>query len=312
MMGLLQPDVFRGGEMEIDVEAARQSLEDVAAPLGLTAQQLAEGAYAIGNTKIAAAIGSITVERGVDPRDMSLCAYGAAGPMHAVAVARELGIEDVIVPYFPGGFSAFGMTVGTSRVEHSRSVMGPLDGLSEADLATITDELARQCRDDLLDQGIAEKAIAITFGYYAMYSGQGIDNRLPLPSGPYDAAALARVADEFHEFYDWRYGYRAPEIPIFVTSIAAVGVAISEPVKLPDLPDRATAGGTPEDAVIRRAELRLDGAVHPDAPFYDRDALRVGDRVAGPCVIDDRLATVVVNDGAVAHVLDHGTLRIHV
>jgi N-methylhydantoinase A len=312
MMGMLQPDLFLGGEMELDVEAARRALEEVAEPLGLSAQHLAEGAYAIGNTKIAAAIGSITVERGVDPREMSLCAYGAAGPMHAVAVARELGIEDVIVPYFPGGFSAFGMTVGTSRVEHSHSVMCPLDELSEDRLTRITDDLALRCREDLRDQGIADEQISISFGYYAMYAGQGIDNRLPLPSQPYDAATMARTAEEFHEFYDWRYGYKAPEIPIFVTSIAAVGVAESKRIKLPALADRASAGGSVEEAIIRRAELRLDGAVHPDAPFYDRDALRVGDEIAGPCIIDDHLGTVVVNDGAVAHVLDHGTLRIYV
>jgi N-methylhydantoinase A len=312
VMGLLQPDLFLGGEMPLDVEAARRTLKAVAERLGLTAEQLAEGAYAIGNTKIAAAIGSITVERGVDPREMSLCAYGAAGPMHAVAVARELGIGDVIVPYFPGGFSAFGMTVGSSRVEHSQSVMCPLHELAPERLTEIMGELARQCREDLLAQGIAEEDIAITFSFYAMYAGQGIDNRLPFPAPPCDAAALATTVREFHEFYEWRYGYSAPEIPIFVTSIAAVGVAAAEPIRLPDLADRASTGGSIDDAVIRRADLRLDGQVHLGAPFYDRDALRVDDRVPGPCVIDDRLGTVVVNAGAEVHVLEHGTLRIFV
>jgi N-methylhydantoinase A len=204
------------------------------------------------------------------------------------------------------------MTVGTSRVEHAKAVMCPFDELSEAQLEQITDELAMRCRQDLLDQAIPEDQIDISFGYYAMYAGQGIDNRLPLPNRPYDEATMADTADEFHEFYDWRYGYRAPEIPIFVTSIAAVGVAVSEQIKLPGLADRATTGGSTEDAIRRRAELRLDGAVHADAPFYDREALRVGDEVRGPCVIDDHLGTVVVNDGAVAHVLEHGTLRIYV
>src|SRR5258708_31248679 len=101
-------------------------------------------------------------------------------------------------------------------------------------------------------------------------------------------------------------------MPVLVASIAAVGVAISEPVKLPQLADRATTGGTTDDAIRRRAELRLDGSVHADAPFYDREALRGGDEVRGPCVIDDHLGTVVVNDGAVAHVLEHGTLRLYV
>jgi N-methylhydantoinase A len=311
-MGLLQPDLFLGGEMTLDAEAATSALESVGGPIGLSAEQLADGAYAIANTKIAAAIGAITVERGVDPREMSLCAYGAAGPMHAVPVARELGIEDVIVPYFPGGFSAFGMTVGSSRVEHSHAVMQPFHTLSPEQLDEITDALAGKCREDLRDQGVADEKIAISFGYYAMYAGQGIDNRLPLPAKPLDQAKLDSTAAAFHEFYDWRYGYRAPEIPIFVTSVAAVGVAVAAPVKLPELADRATAGGTIDDAIVRRADLRLDGKVHKDAPFYDRDSLRVGDRIEGPCIIDDHLGTVVVNAGAVATVLEHGTLRIYV
>jgi N-methylhydantoinase A len=312
MMGLLQPDLFLGGEMPLDVDAARRALRSVAEPIGLTVEELAAGAYAITNTKIASAIGAITVERGVDPRETSLCAYGAAGPMHAVPVARELGMEDVIIPYFPGGFSAFGMTVGASRVEHAQAVMCQFDQVTEEQLAEVTSALAARCREDLLAQDIADDHIEISFGYYAMYAGQGIDNRLPLPSAPYDKATMASTAEAFHEFYDWRYGYRAPEIPIFVTSIAAVGVAVSKPVKLPELADRASAGGSSEDAITRRVELRLEGSVHRDAPFYDREGLRVGDEVKGPCVIDDRLGTVVVNEGAVAHVLEHGTLRIDV
>jgi N-methylhydantoinase A len=312
VMGMLQPDLFLGGQMQLDVDAAHTALEQAGRPIGLSAQELAAGAYAIGNTKIAAAIGSITVERGVDPREMSLCAYGAAGPMHAVAVARELEIEDVIVPYFPGGFSAFGMTVGNSRVEYSRSTMSDLTSFDDEALSSMLAELARRCRDDLAGQGIADEDIAISFSYYGMYQGQGIDNRLPLPAGPFDAPAIERIAADFHAFFDRRYGYSAPEIPIVVTSIAAVGVAARPPLKLPRLDDRVTAGGSVEDAIVRRADLWFDGNRYPDSPFYRRDDLRVGDEVAGPCIIDDQLGTVVVNDGAVAHVLEHGTLRIFV
>jgi N-methylhydantoinase A len=311
-MGLLQPDLFLGGQMELDVEASHRTLGDVGEPLGLSAVDLAEGAYAIANTKIAAAVGSITIERGVDPRNLSLFAYGAAGPMHAVPVARELDIDEVVIPYFPGGFSAFGMTVGSSRVEYSQALMTPFAELTAERLEDVTAELERRCREDLREQGIEEEKIEISFGYYGMYTGQGQDNRLPLPAKPFDAEKLAKTAEEFHEFYDWRFGYRAPEIPIFVTSIQAVGVGQSDPVKLPDLETREAAGGSLEDAISRRADLRLDGETTVGAPFYDRGALRVGDEVPGPCVIDDHLGTIVVNGGATARVVEHGTLRIQV
>ena len=94
-MGLLQPELFLGGEMQLDREAALTALDAVAEPLRWTPIELAQGAYAIANTKIAAAVSAMTIDRGLDPREFSLFAYGAAGPMHAVAVARELGIDEV-------------------------------------------------------------------------------------------------------------------------------------------------------------------------------------------------------------------------
>jgi N-methylhydantoinase A len=232
--------------------------------------------------------------------------------MHAVAVARELDMDEVVVPYFPGGFSAFGMTVGSSRVEYSQALMTPYEDLGAERLDQVTAELEERCRQDLRDQGIPDEKVGVTFGYYGMYTGQGQDNRLPLPDRPYDEAALAATATRFHQFYEWRFGYQAPEIPIFVTSVQAVAVGQSEPVKLPDLEGRGSAGGSIADAVSRRADLHLDGETHPDSPFYDRAGLRVGDEVDGPCVIDDHLGTIVVNAGAVARVVEHGTLRIQV
>jgi N-methylhydantoinase A len=309
-MGLLQPDLFLAGEMELDRQAALAALGRVAAPLNLEAIALAEGAYAIANTKIAAAVSAMTIDRGLDPREFSLFAYGAAGPMHSVAVARELGIGEVIVPYFPGGFSAYGMTASRSRVEHSRSVMTLMGGMSAADWNAELAALAERCREDLGRQGIEGDGVTLEFVYYGMYAGQGTDNRLVLPNGELDDAALERVAADFHDFYETRFGYRAPEIPIMVTSLAVVGYGPIPPVTLPDVP--AAGEGDVERAVIHRATLHLDGVAAADAPFYDRNLLAEGDEIAGPAVIDDRLGTIVVNPGAVAHVESHGTLRIEV
>jgi N-methylhydantoinase A len=309
-MGLLQPDLFLAGQMELDRDAALAALRRVAEPLNLEPVALAEGAYAIANTKIGAAVSAMTIDRGLDPREFSLFAYGAAGPMHSVAVARELGIGEVIVPYFPGGFSAYGMTASRSRVEHSRSVMTLMAGFSAAEWKAELAALAERCRADLDRQGIDGEDVTLEFVYYGMYAGQGSDNRLVLPGGELDAAALERVAADFHDFYESRFGYRAPEIPIMVTSLAVVGYGPIPPVTLPDVP---TAGeGGPERAVIHRATLHLDGTATADAPFYDRNLLAEGDEIAGAAVIDDKLGTIVINPGAVAHVESHGTLRIEV
>jgi N-methylhydantoinase A len=309
---MLQPELFLGGEMKLDREAALTALASVAEPLNMDSHSLAEGAYAIANTKIAAAVSAMTIDRGLDPREFSLFAYGAAGPMHAVAVARELGIEEVIVPYFPGGFSAYGMTASRSRVEYSKSVMTLLDGFDLHDLNANLAELAGRCREDLEQQGIAGEDVSLEYIYYGMYAGQGTDNRLILPGGELGPAELERVAVDFHDFYERRFGYRAPEIPIMVTSLVVVGYGPIPAVTLPEVSAGDADETSPERAIVLRAELRLDGVHTPDAPFYDRNQLREGDIVTGPAVVDDRLGTIVINPGARAHVEGHGTLRIEV
>jgi N-methylhydantoinase A len=314
VMGLLQPDLFLGGEMKLDRGAALQALGRVAGRLGMDPVELAQGAFSIANTKIAAAVAVMTTHRGLDPREFSLFAYGAAGPMHSVAVARELGITEVVVPYFPGGFSALGLIASRSRVEYSHATMAPLHQLGADELGRVLEELAERCRVDLEQQGIARSEITIDRAYYGMYSGQGQDNRLPLPAGALDPASLTAIADEFHAFYDRRFGYRAPEIPIFVSSVSVVGLGPHPQIALPSgaSPPGVEPGRDPERAVIVRADIHLDRARYTDSAFYDRHRLIEGDEVHGPAVIDDRLGTIVVNLGAIARVASHGTLRIDV
>lgn len=313
-MGLLQPDLFLGGEMALDHDAALRALGRVAERLQMDPVGLAQGAYQITNTKLAAAVAAMTTHRGLDPREFSLFAYGAAGPMHGVAVARELGITEVVVPYFPGGFSAFGMIASRSRVEYSQATMASLAQLGPDEFNRVLDELEAKCREDLEGQGIDPSEITIERAYYAMYTGQGQDNRLPLPDGRLDEAALERVKNGFHAFYDRRFGYRAPEIPIFVSSLSVVGLGPRPKIVLPngEEGDQVAPELNPERAVISRSELHLDGDSVPDCAFYDRAKLVEGDEVQGPAVIDDRLGTIVVNTGAVARVAPHGTLRIEV
>jgi N-methylhydantoinase A len=242
-----------------------------------------------------------------------LLAYGAAGPMHGVAVARELGITEVVVPYFPGGFSAFGMIASRSRVEYSQAVMTTLDALGADELNGVLAELADKARGDLVEQGIAPADVTLDAAFYGMYAGQGQDNRLPLPGVELTAKQLDEVGAQFHAFYDRRFGYQAPEIPVFVSCVSVVAWGPHPQVTLPETAEQNGHGPSGvERAIVLRADLHLDGETHPDACFYDRNLLREGDEVRGPAVIDDHLGTIVVNPGAVARVASHGTLRIEV
>jgi N-methylhydantoinase A len=311
-MGLLQPELFLGGEMKLDREAALSALASVAEPLKMDSIELAQGAYSIANVTIAAALARMTTHRGYDPREFSLLGYGAAGPVHAVSVARELGIDEVVIPYFPGGFSAYGMVASRSRVEYSEATMSSLEAMGAEALNEALRRQAARCREDLLAQGVPEEEIVVECAYYGMYTGQGEDNRLPLPGMDLTADDIPRIVEDFHSFYDRRFGYRAPEIPIFVSSVSAVGYGRQRPMTLPAQADTDGDDSGVERAVIMRETLHIDGASHPDSAFYDRNLLRDGDEVEGPAIIDDHLGTIVVNPGATARVVSHGTLRIEV
>jgi N-methylhydantoinase A len=311
-MGLLQPELFLGGEMKLDRDAALSALASVAEPLKMDSIELAQGAYSIANVTIAAALARMTTHRGYDPREFSLLGYGAAGPVHAVSVARELGIDEVVIPYFPGGFSAYGMVASRSRVEYSEATMSALEAMGAEALNEALRRQAARCREDLLAQGVPEEEIVVECAYYGMYTGQGEDNRLPLPGMDLTDEDIPRIVEDFHSFYDRRFGYRAPEIPIFVSSVSAVGYGRQRPMTLPAQADTAGDDSGVERAMIMRETLHIDGGSHPDSAFYDRNLLRDGDEVEGPAIIDDHLGTIVVNPGATARVVSHGTLRIEV
>jgi N-methylhydantoinase A len=142
-----------------------------------------------------------------------------------------------------------------------------------------------------------------------MYGGQSWDSRLPIPGEQLDDEGVRALGDAFHDFYEDRFGYRAPEMPIIVTSVAVVGFGPAPEVTLPEL-EAAPEGRTLDDAVVLRTDIYLDHRHHSDVPVYDRSKLVLGDEIPGPAVIDDKLGTITVNEGATARVAPHGTLRI--
>jgi N-methylhydantoinase A len=309
-MGLLQPNLFLGGAMALYPDKAVAAMEAVGERIGMSAVELAQGAWDIMNTNIAAAVRAMTINRGLDPRDCSLFPYGGAGAMHAVSVARELNIPEVIVPYFPGGFSAFGMIVSRKRVEYSAAAVKPMTALGVDGMNEMIDELTAKCRKDLLGQGVPDEDITIAPSYYGMYSGQSWDNRLPIDNNRLGDGDVERLTAGFHEFYLDRFGYKAEEMPIIVTSVAVTGYGPAPEISLPDPEGSGDASATPEDAVIQRGTMYLDNAQHDDVCVYDRGKLLVGHEMAGPAVIDDKLGTITVNAGATARVGTFGTLHI--
>ena len=174
------------------------------------------------------------------------------------------------------------MTVSRSRVEFSRALMRPLMSVPTLELNDILAELEVQCREEMRAEEVPDEVIEIQYAYYAMYQGQGQDNRLELPGRTLDDSTMADVSEAFHDFYDRRFGYRAPEIPIYCTALSVVAVGPHPAVKLPDLPTRASVGGSKRGCGSAAGGfLRLDGQLHAKAPIYARPSLMASDHDPG-------------------------------
>ncbi|MEV6362371.1 hydantoinase/oxoprolinase family protein [Nocardia asteroides] len=303
-LGILQPDLFAGGAIRLDPGAAENALRDVGARLGMTATELADGAYRLACSDMAGALRSISTYRGFDLREFALVAFGAAGPMTAVRVARELGVRAVVVPPHPGAFSAFGLVASDLRVTRAQSPMAALLSLGSSKLENAYADLEQAAVADLAGQGVAESEITLHREMFAMYAGQTWDNRIPVAAGKIDDARLRELSADVHRFYAARYGFTADELPIMVTTIE-VTAAAARPTAAVHTP-HAGAGTGP----IRHAPLRLGGRDHGDVPVYDRDRLGADQIVAGPAVIVERYATTVLDPQSTAHVDAAGNLVV--
>ncbi|GEL25232.1 5-oxoprolinase [Pseudonocardia sulfidoxydans NBRC 16205] len=304
VLGILQPDLFAGGALTLDIEKARAALKTVADPLGMSVDELADGAYRLACSDVAGSIRSISTYRGLDLRDFGLLAFGSAGPMIAHQVARELGVDKVVVPQAPGEFSAFGLLTSDLRVTTARSPMTVLSTGNGTDWEGMFTELEDQVASSLGTQGAAKEDIVFERAIYAMYSGQTWDNRLDIAPGEIDDVRIKQMTGMVHDFYQQRYGFSAEELPIVVTTVEVTGRAPR--ATLPKHVSHAGEG----DPVLRRTTVRLEGVTYDSAPVYKRDLLPVGEGVSGPALIVEDYATTVVQAGSTATQDAAGILRI--
>lgn len=304
--GVIRSELFLGGEMELDVDAAFAALGRVAERLEMEPLAVAEGAIRLMIANISSEITKLTYESGLNIRDFSLMPYGGAGPLMGAEIARDLGIDDVIVPVFPGGFAALGMVVAPFKVETATSVVEPLAEIPLSQLNETLAAMEAQVREELERQGV--EPVSVTASMYGMYSGQSFDNRVSVGELPLSEESVSAWVQNFHDLYDLLYGYSAPEMPIVITTLAveATGAEVDVPFPRFDEGDAEP----PQEAEEARGDLFLGGRSYEDLPFYRRDLLRAGNVIPGPAVIDDGLATIVVPDAAEARVDHLGDIRV--
>ncbi len=310
VLGRLDQDHFLGGAMPIYPQPAFQALEALAARLDLDVYEAAEGINTIVASNMANAIRSRTVQKGHDPRHFSLVAFGGAGPLTAVEVARHLRIPEVVVPPYPGITSALGLLTTDLKYEFMRTEFMLSTHVVLDKLGRDVHEVTATAREQLDHDGISEDRIRILHGFDLRYLGQGYELRIPIPPGPLTETSLEEVWQAFHERHRTEYGHAFLENPIEIVNLRVTAVGA-----MPTLaqPAPATGSGRLEDAALggRDMYFRVDGELQRiRAEQFERSRLPVGATITGPAVIFQRDSTTVLPPATTGTIDERGNVII--
>jgi N-methylhydantoinase A/oxoprolinase/acetone carboxylase beta subunit len=307
-LGYLDPDDFAGGSMRLDARAAAGAIEArVARPLGLSVADAAWGIHAIVTTNMELATRVVSIERGRDPRALTLIAFGGSGPVHGCRLAQALGIPRVILPAAAGVTAAIGLLAAEVKFDVARTFVRRLDALDPGELSAMFDDMAAQATAVVRESAVAG-TVALARSVDARYVGQGYELTVPVPAGALDAAALARVRATFDEIYAARYGYASAAEPVETVTwkLSAVGGAPRVA-----LPKATAASGLGGPKARRRAWFPETGG-WTECPVYDRYALAPGAQLAGPAIVEERESTSVLPPGTSATVDEYANLVVQV
>jgi len=294
LLGFLSADNFLGGRMRLDEGAARAAVERVARPLGLDALDAADGIVRIIDVKMAEAIKAISTMRGHDLRDFMLLAFGGAGPLHAARIARDLGMAGVIVPLYPGVYSAIGLVMSDVKHDYVRSKMDAIASLVPADVEAMFAGLTRQAADELRADGFGEGQIGIERALDMRYAGQGYEITIPCAA----AVDLARLSTAFDAQHQAMFGHNAPDEPVEIVSYRVRGIGVVPKVEMPKF---HPCGSTLHDARRSRRRVWFDNA-ELECPVYWRERLDVGLSIEGPAIFDQPDCTTLICPGQRARV----------
>lgn len=299
-LGRLGADSLLSGKMTLDIPATQQAFARMGEQLGLTDAQLAEGIINISNAKMADAMRTITVGRGLDPRDFTLVAFGGAGPMHAVELARELDMREVLIPRFPGTFSAWGMLQSDIRHDFSRNYYAIANSEDRDSLTEIFASLVEDGRDMLCGEDVADADMTFKRSIELRYVGQEHTLNVPLE----EDFSIDSLLEEFHTLYQGRFGHASPQAPVEMINlrVAAIGRLGRSPGKFTPAPE-----GT--NPLVGERNITFDGGLHA-TPIVRRDLLGVGAIGHSPVVIEEESSTTIVPPGYSYRLDAYGNLLI--
>ena len=312
VLGRLDPQRFLGGEMKLDVAAAERAIKGrIADSLGLTVIEAAEGILRIAATAMSYAVKGVSTERGLDAAAFPLIAYGGAGPLHASSVAREIGMNRMVVPQSPGHFCAFGMLFSDLRYDYVRTAPMRLADASFDDMVKIYDGMIAEGMEALAGSGIQSAEAAISLAADMRYVGQEHSVTIDLSRDLFDAQDRVAIKQRFDDVHQQRYGTCAPNEP---GEIVSLRVTVNGVMRKPALAKIARGEAQPpKGASLPAREVffsELGRAV--STPIYIREHLLAGNRIEGPALIEEHASTTVVLPGDKLEVDAFGNLVISI
>jgi N-methylhydantoinase A len=307
LAGRIDPEFFLGGEIIPDMDNVRRTLGKLADRLASSADETARGVIQVANANMVNALKLFSLNRGYDPQDFSLVAFGGGGPMHAAFLAEELRIPKVVVPPNCAVFSAWGMLRTDLRRDYLRTWVTRLDSALPEEVNDAFEELQRAATDEFANDGMGPERLAF-YRYADMrYLGQEHTVKVPFPSGEVATEELDEAARRFHEAHEREYVFRL-DSPVEIVNfhLAAYGA-----VHKPEVATLARTGRTADDAIKGHRRVDLDAHGVHQADIYDRVMLEPGAEFSGPAVVEEPATTIVILPSQTVTVDDYGNLHIH-
>lgn len=306
ILGYLSPDNFFAGRMNLDVTGAEQALARVGEQLGMSATEVATGAYQIATSEMADLLRKETVEKGYDPREFTLYSYGGAGPAHAATYGRELGVKEVIVPRAAPVFSALGIAFADTQRTYSQTDTTPLQEATEAAVTAPLAALETRAKEDITTLGDNHEDFVFSYDVDLRYEGQMSELTVSCGRTP----DITQLQERFHDRYEQRYGHGAAlrNAPIEATTFRLS--AIKPGTDLPATSASKKHESEPASPTSTRS-MRFPEVAKVTGDVYDGPQLDIGHRISGPAVIEQPGTTIVVPPEFVANVNQHGNIQIN-
>lgn len=308
-LGILDPDYFLGGEMNISPELSRKSMKKIADYFHLSMDEAALGIIKIVNNNMSGLLQSMTVKRGYDPRDLAMVAFGGAGPTHATAIARELNIPVVIIPPFPGVFSTWGMLMADLRHDFTQTYIQLISKADLEDVNRIFRNLEKRVKKLFEYENISDKNIAMTYKINMRYEGQ--EHTLSVTAASDLTEGEKQIlCQDFDELHLQMYGHNAPEEAKEIVSLSVIGIG---KVKKPELKTIKSGNQTPvPESRLGKRKVYLGDGRYQKFNIYKRNKLLANNIIAGPAVIEEPTSTTVIEPEQTCSVDEYGNLIIKI